>query len=121
MDAGTGSEMSMPPTLADDVIFAILTGLLILVHAMGRSVASRDARMSYRVATFWIFISSMWFIGPITYFVFRKTHPLLAKRCIQQLLIACIALLLMALADRYLRSVPGAILPPAQSQYPSPH
>lgn len=111
----------MPLTLADDVIFATLAGLLILTHAMGRSVASRDARMSYRVATFWIFLSSMWFIGPITYVVFRKKHPLLAKRCVQQLLVTCVAVLLMALADRYLRSISGAILPPAPSPYPSPH
>jgi hypothetical protein len=111
----------MPLTLADDVTFATLAGLVILAYAMGRSVASRDARMSYSVATFWIFLSSMWFIGPITYVVFRKKHPLLAKRCVQQLLITCIAVLVMALADRYLRSVPGAILPSAPSPYPSRH
>ncbi len=111
----------MQLTLADDVIVALILGIIVLAAAMGRSVAARDPRVSSYVAAFWIFFSAMWFIGPVTYLVFRKKYPLLARRCLQQLGVATVAFILMAIANDTLRSIPGAILPPESSPFDSQH
>src|SRR5580698_8232338 len=107
----------MQLSLADDLIFAILAGLIIHTYALGKSVAAREVQTSFKVATFWIFLSSLWFIGPVTYFVFRKKRPLLARRCLQQLVVFTIASVAMGVISHsaYLRSISGAILPPQSS------
>jgi hypothetical protein len=107
----------MQLTLADDLVFAILAGLIILAYALAKSVADRDPTTGRRAASFWIFFSSIWFIGPVTYFLLRNRRPLLARRCLQQLAVATIAFIAMGLISNshYLRSIPGAIVPPEQS------
>lgn len=73
----------MELSLADDLTFAILTGIIVLAHALGKSVADGDPKTSYKVAVFWVFLSGMWFIGPVTFFAFPRNRPLLARRCLQ--------------------------------------
>jgi hypothetical protein len=105
----------MELSLADDLIFAILAGLIILAYALGKSVADRDPTISRGAATFWIFISSMWFIGPATYFSFRLKRPLLARRCWQQMVVFTIAVVTMGLINDHLHTIPGRILNPEPS------
>jgi hypothetical protein len=68
-------------TLADDLIFALLAGVLIHACALAISVANRDPTTSFIVAWYWILFSSVWWIGFVTYFLVRNRSPLLARRC----------------------------------------
>jgi hypothetical protein len=64
-----------------------LLGFAVIIHAyvLGTLAVKRDPRLNYLAATFCIFFSGMWFIGPITYFSLRKKYPFLARCCIRQL------------------------------------
>jgi hypothetical protein len=95
----------MPWMLGDGLIFGILGGVIIHADALGKQVAERDLRLGRRTATFWIFFSGMWFIGPVTYFAFRKKHPVLAKRCLLQLAVATAAWVAIAVIADHTQSM----------------
>jgi len=107
--------------LAEGLIFAILGGVIIHADALGKRVAERDPPFGRRTATFWIFFSGMWFIGPVTYFAFRKKHPVLAKRCLLQLAVATVAWVAIAvIADHTTSRSSATQLSTSPSIAPSP-
>jgi hypothetical protein len=81
---------------------ALLSGLFaILIHGsyLAKSVSKRETVTSEFAASFLIFFSGLWFIGPFTYPGFRKTRPLLAQACLRQLLAVTALLILVMLVS----------------------
>ena len=79
----------------------LLTALFgILIHAiiLIRMVETREPE-SRSLAVWVIFFSGMWFIGPFTYFGFRRSKPLLARACLQQMAIVTLVWALFVAFD----------------------
>jgi hypothetical protein len=103
-------------SLAQILIFILLAGTLIHAYALASLVPKRDSTFSAFTVTGYIVFSSLWFVGPVTYFIFRKKHSYLARCCLQQVIVATTAWIAMALVSDHLRlaaATSRATSPPA--------
>lgn len=66
-------------------IYSAMFGFLAHAVLLGRHVAQREPVTAMPTAVVIIFFSGMWYIGPFSYFGFRKRRPLLAQACLRQM------------------------------------
>lgn len=95
--------MNAVPT-SEVLISVALFGVIIHAYLSGQYVAQRELTTNWFVATFVIFFSGMWFVGPFTYFGFRKNKPLLAKSCLRQMFVFMAAWVLVMFIDHFSRN-----------------
>ena len=86
-------------SFAETVISAALFGVIGHALLLGRYVTQREPASTTLTAVFIIFFSGIWYIGPFTYFGFKKRRPLLAQACLRQMV--AVTLLVVALIAAY--------------------
>ena len=93
-----------PLPISDLLISVALFGFIIHAYLSGQYVARREPATNRLLATLVMLFSSMWFIGPFTYFGFRKKKPLLARACIRQFLVVAAAWLCVTATSALLQN-----------------
>ena len=81
-------------------MFSAFFGVIAHALLLGRYVAQREPASTTLTAVVIIFFSGMWYIGPFTYFGFRKRRPLLAQACLRQMVAATLLVVAFFIASR---------------------